>query len=440
MDELIGEEGDNSSAFLVLRGWVRIVTFSVSENRTANQSYYEEDLCSGEMFGEGVLMRNQSKILEAQAVTDVDLAVIKLDDFYGVQGRDAQEQLTVDEKLQFLSLIPLFKGIDPYLLKSVATPTIQKSVTKGFNLTSYCEVNKGIAFILNGKVDISANITNGKQRNVLIASLSKYDHYGDVYLINNSPNIKKQQIRVSELEDNFSYVAITKLDILFFPEADFSIFNQEFILNLQESCILKLGLRNERSENQIKEESNGNNLNTKLVSQGPVINKYNDEMNSSIPSRRKGSLQNNNIDFDALIMEASSMDRKKLNSNAIPDILPAIVNKNSSDTAGGLKHSDNLSNQLRISNSRLFIANSSIGTHIASPSEVDTIASTSRRGSVTSRQSLGQKEIGAYILEFQSDDGRNHRNATNNHSTNFNGNHSKSLATLPIINALKSKI
>ena len=134
----------------------------------------------GEVFGESALNGNHIRTMTVQALTNVDLAVIDDSDFLSAQDRDSVKMSLVD-RVQFLSKVPLFKGMDSYKLTRFATSLVQEEVNKGVVLTSHGVVSRDLYFVLNGKIDVLRNV---KKKHAVITSLSRYDIFGESGLIN----------------------------------------------------------------------------------------------------------------------------------------------------------------------------------------------------------------------------------------------------------------
>lgn len=78
-------------------------------------------------------------------------------DFLMAQDRDAMK-MTLEDRVQFLSTIPLFKKVDTYKLTRYATSLVQEEINKGTVLTSHGGVSKDMFFVLNGKIDVLKNV------------------------------------------------------------------------------------------------------------------------------------------------------------------------------------------------------------------------------------------------------------------------------------------
>ena len=63
--------------------------------------------------------------MTAQAITNVDLAVIDDTDFLMAQDRDSVK-LSVDDRMKFLANVPLFKNIEKFKLSRFANALVQE--------------------------------------------------------------------------------------------------------------------------------------------------------------------------------------------------------------------------------------------------------------------------------------------------------------------------
>jgi signal-transduction protein with cAMP-binding, CBS, and nucleotidyltransferase domain len=114
-----------------------------------------------------------------QAITNVDLAIIDDNDFLMAQDRDALK-MSLDDRVRFLSEVPLLKRLDKYKLLRYASALVQEEVNKGVVLVTPGMVSRDLFFVLNGKVDV---IKNMKKR-YAVTTLIRHDYFGESGLIN----------------------------------------------------------------------------------------------------------------------------------------------------------------------------------------------------------------------------------------------------------------
>jgi CRP-like cAMP-binding protein len=138
LKKIIEVESRGTTFFLILRGSVRVFK-AHPKGATSVESVvgldkkrmlYVEDLSAGECFGEDVLSGLRTRMITVQAITAVELAVIDESDFTMVQEKSTFK-MTVEDRYQFLSNVPLFKNWEPYNLYRIAHVLEHTELEKG---------------------------------------------------------------------------------------------------------------------------------------------------------------------------------------------------------------------------------------------------------------------------------------------------------------------
>lgn len=75
--------------------------------------------------------------MTAQAITNVDLAVIEDTDFLMAQDRDSMK-LSIDDRIKFLGNVPLFKNIEKFKLSRFANALVQEVATPYWTFPTSC--------------------------------------------------------------------------------------------------------------------------------------------------------------------------------------------------------------------------------------------------------------------------------------------------------------
>jgi CRP-like cAMP-binding protein len=198
--------------------------------------YFEEDLFPGEVFGETALSGMHTRLITAQAITNVDLAVIDDSDFVLAQDRDSMHMGT-EERVLFLKQIPMFKLWDNYKLMRLAVALVQEEINKNVILIQKGNVCKDFYLLVNGRIDIIDHI---EKKNV-VTSLLKYDYLGESGIINKFVKATSSKV----VEDHFA-MAVTRVDVLILHESNFFIFDLPNIEVIRKAFTAKTSWRKDR--------------------------------------------------------------------------------------------------------------------------------------------------------------------------------------------------
>eukprot|EP01038_Epipyxis_sp_PR26KG_P011493 gene11493-15396_t len=227
-----------SCAYLILRGSVRIFT-KLSDNNDKSKMIFEEDLVPGEVFGEGALGGINTRLSTAQAITNVDLAIIDVSDFNMAHDKDTL-QMGVDERSKFLLSIPLFRDWDSYKILRLAHALVQEEINKNVVLTKPGQVCKDFYLIVNGHV----NVMNNLEKKYNLSTLLPYDYFGESGIINKFTKASKARVY-----EHYPSISMSKLDVLILHENNFNLLDLTAIDILRKTFQSKLSYR----ENRIKD-------------------------------------------------------------------------------------------------------------------------------------------------------------------------------------------
>ncbi len=200
------------------------------------KTYFEEDLFPGDIFGETALAGNHTRNITALAVTACDMLVIDDQDFVMAQDRDSVHMGT-EERSKFLSQVPMFRNWDSYKLLRLAHVLVQEEIDKGTVLITHGSISKDFFFIINGKVEVQDSL---EKKNV-ITTLTSNDFFGESGFCNKFT--KSLNHKVAE---EYYTIAASKLDVLIFHEANFSLFDIHSIDLVKQAFKAKQDWRRDR--------------------------------------------------------------------------------------------------------------------------------------------------------------------------------------------------
>lgn len=218
--------------YVILRGAVRVFTQQrLTLGTKKYRRVYQEDLFSGEMFGETALEGVSTRNSLVQAITDCDVALISCDDYLMVQnsssGSSAHHSinLSVDAKYTYLSQMPILKGWEPYRLYRLASATYQSHLAPAQQVLRKGHVNADISFIMSGHMHVVTDsdeyvqgllVTNGRNSVThVITTLDPMDYYGESGCLNNLLRLKSPIVECCDA------VTASYCDVLVLPAVQF---------------------------------------------------------------------------------------------------------------------------------------------------------------------------------------------------------------------------
>ena len=222
-----------STAYLILRGSVRLYTKNTIDS---SEMDLEQDLRSGELFGESALGGVFARLRTVQAITDVDLLEIEYTDYLNAQDKDATH-MTMEERLKFLQSCSVFKVWDSFRLMRLTHYIEQTEVGKG-NVIKERGTSKDFHVIVEGKVNVVSNL----KMNYVLTTLSSGDSFGEEGIIN-----KFTKNATLKLTDPFTYIAYSKVHLLTLPATHFGSFDPRTLEFIKSTYATKSKWRNERS-------------------------------------------------------------------------------------------------------------------------------------------------------------------------------------------------
>ena len=248
MRKVIECDTKGTCAFLILRGAVRIFSTVVNEITGRRSLEFEEDLGPGEVFGEAALGGVYHRYITAQAMTDVELAIIEDDDFTASQDKTGSK-MSVDDKFKFLTRVSLFRSWEPYRLYRVANALQQDEVDRGTVLFRRGDVHKDLYFLLSGRLDVVTSLTEPHT----ITHIEPGEYFGESGFLTRMQKIGAGGKSPPIIECS-TVVAVTRVDLLVLTESQFSILANSHCLELMRTAYpLKKAWRNSRAT-QLREE------------------------------------------------------------------------------------------------------------------------------------------------------------------------------------------
>lgn len=241
----IGTKG--SSAYLILRGAVRIFTFS---KHTHNALHYEEDLMSGEMFLEGALNGQKTILITAQALSDCDLAIIEFDDYAAAQEKSSFK-ISIEDRYQFLTNIPHISHLEPSHIFQIAHNLVQKECEKNNFLVEKGDKSSSILFLVDGRLDVIASSKNNTNKRA-VTCIQRHGIFGEIGFIN-SRLPSKQRLR-----EEFDYICETKVEYFELSKDSYNKLDGDTWEEIRKAWISKTLWRRERYfDMRVKEVNNG---------------------------------------------------------------------------------------------------------------------------------------------------------------------------------------
>ena len=250
----IGTKG--SAAYLILRGAVRIYSFST---HCKNSLHYEEDLMSGEMFLEGALNGQKTILITAQALSDCDLAVIEFEDYAAAQEKTLFK-ISIEDRYQFLTNIPHFSHCEPAYLFQIAHNLIQKECEKNNVLIRKGDKSSNIYFLVDGRLDVIGSSSNDTNKRAMTC-IQRYGIFGEIGFINSRLPSKHRFC------EEFDYVCETKVEYFELTKDSFIKLDAETWEAIRQAWIAKTLWRRDRYYDMRTKEVNQGIIKTSKKSQ-----------------------------------------------------------------------------------------------------------------------------------------------------------------------------
>ena len=230
---------------LILRGSVR--TFSVATVNDKGQAVgleYEGDYCPGDCIGEEGIVGLQSANITALALTPCVLLKFGQSSFKEIKS-DEIEIMTVEEKVDYLKLIPTFKKWSLFDLHELGKVLRLETIEKNFELLKKGMASDKLYFIVYGTMSLIKKTMSSSRT---LSCLSKYDYLGESCLINFDN--KKREERVVE---EYYCISRSKVGLLVLSPEHYSLMNKADTIKTMTSLFQqKKEFRDARSDTTFK--------------------------------------------------------------------------------------------------------------------------------------------------------------------------------------------
>lgn len=140
---------------------------------------YDEDLYPGAVLGEETLGGIAKRLQNIVAITHCDFMIIDAASYRAINDISGTKQLSVNEKFEFLQMLPVFKHFERYDLFKLAQALAVEQVPKHTRVLSKGQEAESLCLIFNGKVDVLSDIDDKSP----LATLQKYDYFAESSLL-----------------------------------------------------------------------------------------------------------------------------------------------------------------------------------------------------------------------------------------------------------------
>lgn len=261
LSKIIESGAIGTSAYLILRGMVRIFSNSAVEGSHKVSQKYEEDLFSGEIFADAALDGIRTRLVTAQAITACDLLVLEYKDYAGAKVENGQKE-SVDDRFQFLSKSSLLKHMDGIDLYKLASAMNREELTKGSVVLRKGEITKKLSFLKEGKVDIVVGLGQTQIQHI-ITTLTPQECFGESGLLSSSNFISDKS---EDLRESCYAVVGNYAVLLTLPEQHYNLLDQGTVERLMLSFREKSSWRVHRLRSLINETKNIHKIKKKMSS------------------------------------------------------------------------------------------------------------------------------------------------------------------------------
>jgi len=235
----VGTEG--TCMYLILRGAVR-----VWKGTDRGNLVHDEDLVSGDIFGEQAMDGENKRSSSARAMTAVDVAIIEEKLFFYAQNRGLQKR-TTHEKFLFLRGLQLFRKMDDTILNSIAYVMQQKLVGKNACLMKPGCVSEELVFVHQGRAAVvaPANVAAGDadvyKDAVAFASINENEYFGESGLISNKAILPSDKVREAHY-----VVSVTVMNLLVLKPQFYYLLGPGILNSIKAGFKSKIIFRNQR--------------------------------------------------------------------------------------------------------------------------------------------------------------------------------------------------
>ena len=157
-----------------------------------------------------------------------------------ISKQDVAINMSMEDRMLFLSQVSFFKNWEPYRLYRVAHALTQIDVNKDCNILRNDEISRNIYFVLKGQVDI---FPSPRSKTALL-SIQKFEYFGESGFMNAtaSASSKSSQFFVEE----YTMKALSRVDLLLLPESEFHLLDRAAVDIITNSYYVRKEWREER--------------------------------------------------------------------------------------------------------------------------------------------------------------------------------------------------
>ena len=255
-----------NSAFLILKGSVRLFCQTHNETTNSRNLEYENDLISGDIIGEAALGGITERLQVALTIAPCEMIVIKTVDYKSVDELRRRPSFSINEMYHFLKKVPIFHHYEDFSVYRVACAMEPRTISKDQVVCKRGGAAETISFIYNGIVDILSDLDDTSP----LAKLQQYDYFGessvlrDIYLAGGHHNKKHKNKQDHSKKGNnedggevkptfhfrecFDCKASSSLDVLSLPKESFFLLDEVALQQLRTGYIGRMKWRASRAD------------------------------------------------------------------------------------------------------------------------------------------------------------------------------------------------
>mmetsp|Transcript_24296 Transcript_24296/g.24905 ORF Transcript_24296/g.24905 Transcript_24296/m.24905 type:complete len:928 (+) Transcript_24296:232-3015(+) len=267
----IVESGSNgTSAYVILRGSVRVFSSQPSEVNGKNTLKYEEDLYPGDCFAESALDGIRNRLATIQAITPCDIAVVEYHDYAAATIENNQKE-SVDDRIQFLTRTPIFRHWDGVDLYRVASVMVREEFPKSTVMISKGDISRKLCLLMEGRIDVVVGL-NPHQVQHVVTTINQHECFNESGILTHMSTLQMSNNTTSgnngDRSENFMEtcyaVSGSHVVVLSLTESNYHLLDQSTIEKLSIAFREKNIWRSNRMANLRAESRNINKWKKKI--------------------------------------------------------------------------------------------------------------------------------------------------------------------------------
>ena len=282
-----------NSAFLLLKGGVRLFNQQLNTVTNSRVLEYENDLAPGDVIGEAALGGINKRLQVATTISPCEMILINTEDFKSVDELINHAALSLNEKYLFLKQVPLFKHFEEFSIYRLACAIEVKFISKDQLVCRRGRPSDTLNFIYNGRVDIVSDLDDSAP----LAKLQKYDYFGESSILRSiyvegdkhSEGSKKHSKRkhghakkgkseeegeikpTYHFKECFDCKGASSLEVLCLSKSSFYLLDTIALQQLRTAYIGRMKWRATRADTVMEEQDMQSKEMALLLSQGNVV-------------------------------------------------------------------------------------------------------------------------------------------------------------------------